>query len=246
VRRTCLAIGFGILLSLLARGNALAATTVCVLTPRLAVNTNGEVVAPVPIASPTLLSTDLLEEVRIEGEGELLWQRQAQPDQPIEGPIPWPLEPIRPGQRLRLMLRPHGGAPDDYAVIVLEGEPAERMGRAQAERDRLGDDPQAWWETIQRAFDRGDMSLGLALLFAFEGPSSPRLDNLRRAVFLAGCGDAGGGSPSTPGWVGTAGLRRGWTLRDGGTAAGCHPERKGSLPCPPRPLPPAIATPLRP
>jgi hypothetical protein len=43
-------------------------------------------------------------------------------------------------------------------------------------------------QAIQQAFDRDDISLGLALLYAFEGPGSPRIDNLRRAVFLAGCG----------------------------------------------------------
>ncbi len=201
MRRTWLAIGLGLLFPLLARGTAVAATTVCVLTPRLSVTSTGEVLAPVPIGAPTLLSTDSLEEVRIEGGGELLWQRLARPDQTIDGPIPWPLAPIRPGQRLMLMLRPRGVAEDDYAVIVLEGDPAERMGRAQAELAGLGNDPIAWWTTIQQAFERGDMGLGLALLFAFDGPSSPRLDNLRRAVFMAGCGDTGGGSQGTPSWI---------------------------------------------
>ncbi len=86
------------------------------------------------------------------------------------------------------MLRPPGVQADDYAVIVLEGDSAARMGRAQKDLDSLGRDPIAWWTAIQRAFDRGDISLGLALLYAFDGPGSPRIDNLRRAVFQAGCG----------------------------------------------------------
>jgi hypothetical protein len=158
------------------------------LTPRLALNARGEAVAAVPVASPTILSTESLEEVRIEREGELLWQRRALPREPIEGPIPWPLPPIRPGQRLVLMLRPQGVQTDDYAVIVLEGDPADRMDRAQKELDGLGRDPSAWWAAIQQAFGRDDVSLGLALLYAFDGPGSPRIDHLRRAVFLAGCG----------------------------------------------------------
>ncbi|MCT0207073.1 hypothetical protein [Synechococcus sp. CS-1332] len=186
MRRTCLAIGIG--LALVSCAAPLRATTVCVLTPRLAPNTRGEAVAAVPFGSPTILSTESLEEVRIEREGELLWQRRALPGQPLEGPIPWLLAPIRPGQRLVLMLRPQGVQDDDYAVIVLEGDPADRMERAQKDLEKLGSDPKAWWEAIQQAFDRGDISLGLALLYAFEGPGSPRIDHLRRAVFAAGCG----------------------------------------------------------
>ena len=186
VRRTCLAIGLS--LALVSGGAPLRAATVCVLTPRLSLNARGEAVAAVAIASPTILSTELLEEIRIEREGELLWQRRALPGEPIEGPIPWPLAPMRPGQRLVLMLRPQGVQADYYALIVLEGDPASRMYRAQKDLDSLGSDPLAWWAAIQQAFDRDDISLGLALLYTFEGPGSPRIDNLRRAVFLAGCG----------------------------------------------------------
>jgi len=96
VRRRYLAIGFGLSLALLPGGAPLHATTVCVLTPRLALNAKAEAVAAVPIGSPTILSTESLEEVRIERAGELLWQRRALPEEPIEGPIPWPLAPIRP------------------------------------------------------------------------------------------------------------------------------------------------------
>lgn len=64
------------------------------------------------------------------------------------------------------------------------------MERAQKELASLGSDPIAWWAAIQQAFDRDDISLGLALLYAFDGPSSARIDNLRRAVFQAGCGGA--------------------------------------------------------
>jgi hypothetical protein len=155
-------------------------------------------VASVPLPAPTILSTDSLEELRIERDGELLWQRQAEKDLPIEGPIPWPLPPLRPGERLVLMLRPKGVPAGEYALIILQGDRAERMRWAQAELERLGKDTSAWWLAIRQAFDREDLSLGLALLFAFDGPSSPRLDNLRREVFLAGCGDSGGGLNVTP------------------------------------------------
>jgi hypothetical protein len=192
------AIGIGLCLALLPWGLAFRAATVCVLTPRLALGARGEAVAAVPLPAPTLLSTDSLEELRIERGGELLWRRQAEEDAPIEGPVPWPLPPLRPGERLVLMLRPTGVPQGEYAVIVLQGDPAERMRWAQAELERLGKNATAWWRAIREAFDREDLSLGLALLFAFEGPSAPRLDNLRREVFLAGCGETGGGLNVAP------------------------------------------------
>jgi hypothetical protein len=68
------------------------------------------------------------------------------------------------------MLRPQGVQTDDYAVIVLEGDSAARMGRAQKDLASLGRDPIAWWAAIQQAFNRGDISLGLALLYALDGP----------------------------------------------------------------------------
>jgi hypothetical protein len=203
-----LAIGLGLCLAMLPGDLPLRAATVCVLTPRLSLGAGGEAVALLPFAAPTLLSTDSLEEIRIERQGELLWQRLAEGNLPIEGPIPWPLPPLLPEEQLNLMLRPRDVPAGDYAVIVLKGDTSARMGRAKAELESLGNDPGAWWEAIHRAFGREDLSLGLALLFAFEGPGSPRLDSLRREVFLAGCGQGGGGLNVTPSRSTTAGRLR--------------------------------------
>ena len=81
MRRTCLAIGLGV--ALVSCGTPLRASTVCVLTPRLALSARAEAVAAVPIGAPTILSTEPLEEVRIEREGDVLWQRRALPGEPI-------------------------------------------------------------------------------------------------------------------------------------------------------------------
>ncbi len=188
VRGSLLVIAVAIACVLQPFGPAVAATAVCVIAPLLEGNGREPSLAKVPIGRPTIFSTDSLEEVRIERSGIRLWERQAGPDGPIEGPIRWPLPPIRAGETLLLLLRPRGAGEDDFAMVSLQGDPLARMASAEAELDGLGTDPSAWWQAVQRAIDRDDLPLAIAYLFAFEGPSSPQLDHLRREVFLAGCG----------------------------------------------------------
>jgi hypothetical protein len=163
-----------------------------VIAPLLEADVTDPIRARVPIGRPTIFSTDSLEEVRIERNGDRLWQRQARPGQVIEGPIRWPLAPIRAGETLLLLLRPRGAGEDDFAMVSLQGDPAARMASAEAEMERLRKDPAAWWRAVQRAIDREDLPLAIAYLFAFEGPSSPQLDHMRQEVFRAGCGPGDG------------------------------------------------------
>jgi hypothetical protein len=188
VHGTLLAVTVAIACALQPFRPAVAATAVCVIAPLLEEDGREPSQARVPIGRPTIFSTDSLEEVRIERNGTRLWERQAGPDGPIEGPIRWPLPPIRAGETLLLLLRPRGAGENDFAMISLQGDPVARMATANAELDGLGSDPSAWWQAVQRAIDRNDLPLAIAYLFAFEGPSSPQLDHLRRDVFLAGCG----------------------------------------------------------
>lgn len=164
------------------------------IAPRVRADALGQASALVPLGQPTIFAMGVFDEVRIEREGRLIWQRQASEEGPIEGPIPWPLRPIRPGETLMLRLRPRGAAADDFATIGLTGAAPAVMGKADALRRSLGRDPAAWLRAVQRALGRGDLALAWGLLFAFEGPSAPELDALRREVYRRGCG-SGATSP---------------------------------------------------
>jgi hypothetical protein len=117
------------------------AVDVCVISPHLVLDANGETAATVAIGRPTLLAAGPLNEVRIERGGTTIWQRLASSTAAIEGPITWPLDPLQPGETLELMLRPRGSAGADFAAIRLKAAPAEQMQQAAALVQGLAADP---------------------------------------------------------------------------------------------------------
>lgn len=161
---------------------------VCVIVPRLAED-NGPTI--VPLSRPTLFTAGSLLQIRIEREGRLAWHLDAPTDGLIQGPIAWPLAPIKPGEPLRLLLRPPGAAANAFAVVTIRGAGAAELQRNEALVASLGQDPASWLRAVLQQRDRGDLALSLALLFAFEGPSSRQLDRLRLEVFRRGCGGGG-------------------------------------------------------
>ncbi len=170
------------------RPNAL---DVCVIVPRLA---EGNGPTTVPLSRPTLFTAGPLLQIRVEREGRLAWHLDAPANGLIQGPIAWPLAPIKPGEPLRLLLRPPGAAADAFAVVPIRGASAAELQRNEALLGSLGQDPALWLRAVLQQRDRGDLALALALLFAFEGPSSRQLDGLRLEVFRRGCG---GGSEAS-------------------------------------------------
>jgi hypothetical protein len=116
----------------------------------------------------------------------------ALPSGAIEGPIPWPLPPIRPGQTLTLRLRPLEGGPAGFAVVRLIGSPASQLRRGDTLMAGLRRDPHRWRLAVEAAMERGDLPLASALLFAFEGPSAADLDALRLTVIRSSCLPANG------------------------------------------------------
>lgn len=160
---------------------------VCVLAPQVGSDAGGRASALVPIGRPTIFAAGRFAEIRIERQGLVLWHRQAVADQPLEGPIPWPLPPIRPGESLLLRLRPVAAAANDAAVIGLIGAAAAVMHRGDALLASLGDDAGAWIEAVRQQLDAGDTSMAAALLFAHEGPGEPQLNRLRLEVMRQSC-----------------------------------------------------------
>jgi hypothetical protein len=164
--------------------------SICVIAPRLTTLPNGTVQAVVALRAPTLFAQGQFAAVWLEQNGRLLWQRQAGAHGPIEGPMPWPLAPLQPGELLQLRLRPLTAANDSVATVQLMAAPATVLARNQALLRNLANDPAAWLEAVNQALNRQDIPLAWGLLFAFEGPRSPELDALRLTVFERGCGES--------------------------------------------------------
>ena len=186
---------------------ASAALSLCVITPRITDPGGRPPAALVAVSRPTLFVVEPLIELQIFEGNRLLWRQGppagsarppagapfgALPSGTIEGPVPWPLAPIRPGQALTLQLRPLEGGPAAFAVVRLIGSPAGQLARGDALLAGLGRDPHHWRLAVEAAMERGDLPLASALLFAFEGPSAADLDALRITVIRSSCQPAEG------------------------------------------------------
>lgn len=167
-----------------------AAPEVCVLAPQLAPASPGSSAVPtalVPISQPTLFIREPLAELRIERGETLLWTRQSEVGSALEGPLAWPLSPLKPGETVTVRLRPINTALNNYASIQLVGAPAQRLKRGNDLLRALVGRPAGWLPTIETLLAKGDRSLATALLFAFEGPNDPDLNALRMLVTQESC-----------------------------------------------------------
>jgi hypothetical protein len=159
------------------------------MTPRVEeAGPNGLARAVVPLARPTIFATGTFDGIQILKKGKVVWSLEPGVDGPLHGPIPWPLDPIRPEETFMLLLRPSGATEAEAAAIELKGASAETLRHSAALLRQLGQDTTAWLRAVRESMEGGDLSLAAALLFAFEGPSSPDLDAMRRAIFMKGCG----------------------------------------------------------
>ena len=183
-------------------GSGAHGLNLCLLAPHGDTEAVGRVRALLPLARPTIFAADPLAEVRLEQGGRLLWQRQAPLLEPIQGPLPWPLPPLSPGERMLLRLRPMGEPEGHAATIELEAAAAAVLARNEALRVTLGTDGTLWLRAVELALERRDQALAAALLFAFDGPSTPALDSLRRTAYEQACRTPGSASvdagPSPP------------------------------------------------
>lgn len=161
---------------------------VSVISPNLAITPSGEAVATVVMKQPTLLAVGPLNQVRIERDSRLVWQRLATSSEPIEGPITWPIDPLQPGEALDVKLGPWRTPGGHFAEIRLIGASAERMQQAEALVQGLGADPAQWQRAIEKQLEQGQVGMSLELLFDRRSPNSHPLDELRRMVYQRGCG----------------------------------------------------------
>lgn len=171
---------------------------ICLLSPAAGPEMQGRVQAVSPVSNPTIFARGQFEEIRLERGGRVLWSQRSNGIEPLEGPMAWPLPPLRPGERLQLRLRPAGVGGDNFANVDLIGASAATLKASATLRQSLGRDPVAWRRAVINALDRARTAEALALLFDFNGPSSPELNALRREVHDRACDAAilGGDDPA--------------------------------------------------
>ena len=163
---------------------------VCVLTPRVEPDGDGLARALAPVSRPTIFVRNPLARVRILRGGALIWQLEANDAEPIEGPILWPLPPLREGERLTLQLQPVGADIGAFASIELQAAADAVLIRNDRLLAGLGHEPARWRTAVERAREQKDLALTSAILFAFEGPSEDELNSLRLLVIERSCGGA--------------------------------------------------------
>ena len=155
---------------------------VCVINPRVERQSIGDAIGLVLLGSPTLVVVNPLNEVQIERDNRLAWQKLASSSQPIIGPIPWPLAPIQADETVTLRLRPQGASGADFANITLKGAPAKTLEANSVLVKSLGTKPEVWLNSIAQQLEQSNSSLARAILFATEAPNSASLDELRLAA----------------------------------------------------------------
>ena len=172
-----------------ATGREAEPVAVCVVAPRVEAVQQGDALGVVPNPRPELVVIEPLLEVRLERNGQVVWQRQGSRQAPITGPIPWPGAPLAPGELVLVRLRPLQAEQGSFAHVQLIGGSAERMASTTALMRRLARQPAAWIQAIDRALAAGDVPLAWTLLFAPKAPASAELQSLRQQVINQGCGE---------------------------------------------------------
>ena len=139
------------------------------------------------VSQPTIVVKGPLNELRLENQDGILWQKLASSTKSIEGPIAWPIQPLSPNQTLTLRVRPKGASGGDFASYNLVAGSSEVMSEMEAKIRKLGSDPKAWQGAIQTALNAKQQGLALALLFSDKAPERSATKQLQQAVIQRAC-----------------------------------------------------------
>ena len=138
-------------------------------------------------ASPDLVLGSKLNEIEIRSGNKVVWSQMGTSKKAIDGRIPWPIEPIKPRQRLHLGLRPRGTAGGDWAHMTLVGAPRSAMQAYHKTLEASSGSPSARLLAVDSAVRSKDQSKALALLWAPLPSSTDKTINELRADALASC-----------------------------------------------------------
>ena len=152
--------------------------SICLLTPTVVRGEDNILLAEIKIDKPTIYSLRPLNEVKIIKDNKILWRKIASSSKKIEGPINWPLDPIKRGDEFKLSLRADGASLGSEVNINLITDSKEKLNDLDAIVSKLGDSKNSWIKSINKNI-KIDKDTGLTLLFSDKAPASRELQKVK-------------------------------------------------------------------
>ena len=139
--------------------------SICLLTPTVVRGEDNILSAVIKVDKPTIYSLKPLNEVKLIKDNKILWRKIASSSKKIEGPINWPLDPIKRGDEFKLSLRADGASLGSEVNINLITDSKEKLNDLDEIVSKLGDSKNSWIKSINKNI-KIDKDTGLALLFS--------------------------------------------------------------------------------
>ena len=152
--------------------------SICLLTPTITRGEDNILRSLIKIDKPTIYSLKPLNEIKIIKDNKILWRRIASSNQKIEGPINWPLESIKRGDKFKLSLRAEGSSLGSEVNINLITDSKEELNKLDQIISKSGDSQISWIKSINRSI-KIDKDTGLSILFSDKTPNSIELNRAR-------------------------------------------------------------------
>ena len=154
-------------------------SSICLLIPSVIREEDNILRAQIKIDKPTIYSLKPLNEIQIIKDNKILWRKIASSNKKIEGPINWPLEPIKRGDQYKLSLRADGTSLGSELNINLVTDSKEELKKLDEIVSKLGDSQFSWIKAINKNI-KSDKDTGLTLLFS---ERTPIIKELNKAKF---------------------------------------------------------------
>ena len=152
--------------------------SICLLTPTVVRGEDNILSTEIKVDKPTIYSLKPLNEVKIIKDNKILWRKIASSSKKIEGPINWPLDPIKRGDEFKLSLRADGASLGSEVNINLITDSKEKLNDLDEIVSKLGDSKNTWIKSINKNI-KIDKDTGLTLLFSDKAPASKELQKVK-------------------------------------------------------------------
>ena len=152
--------------------------SICLLTPTVVRGEDNILSAEIKVDKPMIYSLKPLNEIKLIKDNKILWRKIASSSKKIEGPINWPLDPIKRGDEFKLSLRADGASLGSEVNINLITDSKEKLNDLDEIVSKLGDSKNSWIKSINKNI-KIDKDTGLALLFSDKAPVSRELQRVK-------------------------------------------------------------------